>query len=131
MGMAVEILTQYFTFNIKNEVIKNWQTDCNYLNEIILTHYYLKTNIMEGQAIIITLILGAIAGWLGGQLFKGSGLGLIGNIVVGILGGFVGYWLFGLLHISLGTGWLGYIFTAGIGACVLLAVLNLLIPRRI
>lgn len=86
---------------------------------------------MEGQAIIITLILGAIAGWLGGQLFKGSGLGLIGNIVVGILGGFVGYWLFGLLHISLGTGWLGYIFTAGIGACVLLAVLNLLIPRRI
>jgi uncharacterized membrane protein YeaQ/YmgE (transglycosylase-associated protein family) len=91
----------------------------------------LKTIIMEGQAILITLILGAIAGWLGGQLFKGSGLGLIGNIVVGILGGFVGYWLFGLLHISLGTGWLGYILTAGIGACVLLAVLNLLIPRRL
>ena len=44
---------------------------------------------MEGQAIIITLILGAIAGWLGGQLFKGSGLGLIGNIVVGIIGGFI------------------------------------------
>jgi uncharacterized membrane protein YeaQ/YmgE (transglycosylase-associated protein family) len=98
---------------------------------LLKSFYIFKTNIMEGQAIIITLILGAVAGWLGGQLFKGSGLGLLGNIVVGILGGFVGYWLFGLLHISLGTGWLGYIFTAGIGACVLLAVLNLLIPRRI
>lgn len=86
---------------------------------------------MEGQAIIVTLILGAIAGWLGGQLFKGSGLGLIGNIVVGILGGFIGYWLFGKLGVSLGRGILGYILTAGIGAFLLLVVLNLLIPRRI
>ena len=85
---------------------------------------------MEGQAIIITLILGAIAGWLGGQLFKGSGLGLIGNIVVGILGGFIGYWLFGKLGIHMGTGLLGYILTAAIGAVILLAVLNLIIPRR-
>ncbi len=79
---------------------------------------------MEG--IIITLILGAIAGWLGGQLFKGSGLGLIGNIVVGILGGFIGYWLFGKLGISLGSGWIGYILTAAIGAVVLLAIINLI-----
>lgn len=79
---------------------------------------------MEG--IIITLILGAVAGWLGGQLFKGSGLGLIGNIVVGILGGFIGYWLFGKLGVSLGTGWIGYILTAAIGAVVLLAIINLL-----
>ena len=97
----------------------------------IIIYQNLKTFIMEGQAILITLILGAIAGWLGGQLFKGSGLGLLGNIVVGILGGFVGYWLFGLLHISLGGGWIGYILTAGIGACILLAVINLIVPRRI
>jgi len=45
---------------------------------------------MEG--VIVSLVLGAVAGWLGGQLFKGSGLGLIGNIVVGILGGIIGYW---------------------------------------
>lgn len=86
---------------------------------------------MEGQAIIITLILGAIAGWLGGQLYQGSGLGLIGNIVIGIIGGFVGYWIFGKLGIKLGSGWLGYILTAGIGACILLAVINLIVPRRI
>ncbi len=86
---------------------------------------------MEGQAIIITLILGAVAGWLGGQLYQGSGLGLIGNIVIGIIGGFVGYWIFGKLGIKLGSGWLGYILTAGIGACILLAVINLIVPRRI
>ena len=86
---------------------------------------------MEGQAILITLLLGAIAGWLGGQLFKGSGLGLIGNIVVGIIGGFIGYWLFGKLGVSLGHGIIGYIITAGIGALILLVILNLLIPRRV
>jgi uncharacterized membrane protein YeaQ/YmgE (transglycosylase-associated protein family) len=83
---------------------------------------------MEG--VIVSLILGAVAGWLGGQLFKGSGLGLIGNIVVGIVGGWLGYWLFGKLGISLGTGWLGYILTAAIGAVVLLAILNLVLPQK-
>ena len=83
---------------------------------------------MEG--ILISIILGAIAGWLGGQLFKGSGLGLIGNIVVGIIGGWLGYWLFGKLGISLGSGWIGYIITAAIGAVILLAILNLVIRKR-
>lgn len=83
---------------------------------------------MEG--VIVSLILGAVAGWLGGQLFKGSGLGLIGNIVVGILGGVIGYWGLGKLGISLGTGWVGYILTAAIGAVVLLAVINLIFKKN-
>ena len=40
--------------------------------------------------IIITLIIGAVAGWLGSAIYKGSGLGIIGNIIVGIIGSFVG-----------------------------------------
>jgi uncharacterized membrane protein YeaQ/YmgE (transglycosylase-associated protein family) len=83
---------------------------------------------MEG--VIISLILGAIAGWLGGQLYKGSGLGLIGNIVVGILGGFIGYWGLGKLGVSLGAGWIGYILTAAIGAIVLLALLNIIVKKK-
>ena len=55
---------------------------------------------MEGT--IISLVLGAVAGWLGGQFYKGSGLGILGNIVVGILGGYIGYWGLGKLGISLG-----------------------------
>ena len=80
--------------------------------------------------LIVTLIIGAIAGWLGSQLFKGSSLGLIGNIVVGIIGGFIGYWLLGKLGVSLGSGWIGAILTSTIGAVVLLAILNLLIRGK-
>ena len=63
---------------------------------------------MEASSIIIVLLLGAVAGWLGGMVFQGGGLGLIGNIVVGILGGFIGYWLLPKLglHINTGTLWL-------------------------
>ncbi len=82
------------------------------------------------MGVIISLILGAVAGWLGGQLFKGSGLGLIGNIIVGIVGGFIGYSLFEFLGIHLGNGWLGYIATAGIGAGVLLAAINLIFGKK-
>lgn len=87
---------------------------------------------MEMQSLIITLVLGAVAGWLGGQLFKGSGLGLIGNIVVGIAGGFIGYWLLPKigLHINTGTVWLNYILTAAIGAVVLLALLNIIFRKN-
>lgn len=87
---------------------------------------------MEVQSIIITLVLGAVAGWLGGLIFKGSGLGLLGNIVVGIIGGFIGYWLLPKLgvHISTGTIWLNYILTAAIGAVVLLALLNIIFRKN-
>ena len=81
---------------------------------------------MSNEQIIIVLILGAIAGWLGGILVKGSGIGLIGNIVVGIIGGFIGNWLFAKLHFHLGSGYLRYILEAAVGAAILLAVLNFL-----
>lgn len=81
--------------------------------------------------IITTLIVGAIAGWLGGKIYKGKGLGIIGNIVIGILGSFMGYWLFGKLGIHLGTGLFGFIITAACGAIVILFLINLIFkPRR-
>jgi uncharacterized membrane protein YeaQ/YmgE (transglycosylase-associated protein family) len=80
--------------------------------------------------IIATLIIGAAAGWLGGMIYKGSGLGIIGNIVVGIIGSFVGYWLLGKLGISLGSGWIGAILTGAVGAIIILVLLNLIIKKR-
>ena len=60
------------------------------------------------MGIIATLIIGAIAGWLGGTVYKGSGLGLLGNIVIGILGSGVGSWLLErVFKVSLGEGWIG------------------------
>jgi uncharacterized membrane protein YeaQ/YmgE (transglycosylase-associated protein family) len=39
---------------------------------------------MALESLIVLIIVGAIAGWLAGQIVKGMGFGLIGNIVVGI-----------------------------------------------
>ena len=80
--------------------------------------------------IVVTLIIGALAGWLGSMIYKGSGLGILGNIVVGIIGSFVGYWLLGKLGVSLGTGWVGAILTGAIGAIIILVILNLLFKKR-
>jgi len=43
------------------------------------------------------IVVGAIAGWLSGQVMKGRGFGLLGDIVVGIAGGLIGGWLAGEL----------------------------------
>jgi uncharacterized membrane protein YeaQ/YmgE (transglycosylase-associated protein family) len=79
--------------------------------------------------IVVTLIIGAVAGWLGSTIYKGSGLGLIGNIIVGIVGSFVGYWLLGKLGVSLGGGWIGAILTGALGAIVILLILNLIFRK--
>lgn len=71
------------------------------------------------------LLIGAVAGWLAGQLFKGSGFGLLGNIVVGILGGIVGGWIAGLLDINF-SGILGQLFIAAGGAIMLLWIVFLI-----
>ena len=76
------------------------------------------------MSIIATLIIGAIAGWLGGVIYRGSGLGLLGNIIVG---SGVGYWLLAsVFHISLGEGLIGSILTGAIGAIVILFLINLI-----
>jgi len=80
--------------------------------------------------ILVTLLIGALAGWLGSMIYQGGGLGIIGNIVVGLIGSFVGYWLLGRLGISLGSGWIGAIFTGAIGAIIVLVILNLIMKKR-
>ncbi len=82
---------------------------------------------MTLQSIIILLLVGAIAGWLAGQVMRGRGLGLVGNIVVGILGAFVGSWLLGsVLNVAIGGGIVGAILNAFVGALVVLAVLGVI-----
>lgn len=79
---------------------------------------------MEPEQLIVLVIVGAVAGWLAGVVMKGKGIGLIGNIVVGVLGAFVGGWLFGVLGLSVGGEWIGPIVTAFVGAVLLLFVVG-------
>ena len=67
---------------------------------------------------IAAIIIGGVAGWLAEQFMK-SQMGLVMNIVLGIIGAAVASWIFSLLGISLG-GWLGYLIAGFIGACILI-----------
>ena len=69
---------------------------------------------------IAAIIIGGIAGWLAEQFMK-SQMGLLMNIVLGIIGAAVAGWLFSFLGISLG-GWIGYLIAGFIGACILIAI---------
>jgi uncharacterized membrane protein YeaQ/YmgE (transglycosylase-associated protein family) len=78
------------------------------------------------ESLVVFIIVGAVAGWLAGQLVKGDGFGLIGNIVVGIVGAFIAGWLFPAIGLSIGGGILAAIIHATIGAVILLVLLRLI-----
>ena len=79
--------------------------------------------------IVYVLLIGAAAGWLAGQLIKGGGFGLIGNLIVGVLGGLLGGWLLPQLGIR-ASGLVGLLIQATIGAVILLFVLDFAFRKR-
>jgi uncharacterized membrane protein YeaQ/YmgE (transglycosylase-associated protein family) len=82
---------------------------------------------LETNSLIVILIVGLIAGWLAGQIMKGSGFGLIGDLIVGIIGAFIGTWLWGVLHLPMiANFWVSAIVIATVGALVLLFILRLI-----
>ena len=77
------------------------------------------------------VVVGLIAGVLASLVMGGTGYGLIGDIIIGVVGAFVGGWLFRQLGVTSPFGGLaGTIFVAFIGAVVLLFVLRLLRRSR-
>jgi uncharacterized membrane protein YeaQ/YmgE (transglycosylase-associated protein family) len=75
-------------------------------------------------------LIGVCAGWLAGQVLKGSDFGLLGNLVIGVLGAILGGWLFGVLGISAERSLLGALITAFVGAVVLLFLLGLVRSKK-
>ena len=78
---------------------------------------------MTLQEFIIFLLVGGVAGWLSGLITKGSGFGLAGNVIVGIIGAFLGNLLFGLVGIA-AYGLLGHILFAVAGALLFVYLLR-------
>jgi uncharacterized membrane protein YeaQ/YmgE (transglycosylase-associated protein family) len=72
------------------------------------------------------IVIGIAAGWLAGQVMKGSGYGLLGDLIIGAIGGYIGGWLFGKLGIATGSGPIGAIITATVGAILLIIVVRAL-----
>jgi uncharacterized membrane protein YeaQ/YmgE (transglycosylase-associated protein family) len=82
---------------------------------------------MTATTLLIWIIVGLVAGVLASLVMGGTGYGLIGDIIIGIIGAFVGGWLFGQLGLASPFGGLaGAIFVAFIGAVLLLFILRLI-----
>ena len=73
------------------------------------------------MGILVSVIIGAVAGWLAGKIMKSKSAGTLMNIILGIVGGFVGNWLFGVLNLSNDGSWIDSIVTSTIGAIILIA----------
>lgn len=78
------------------------------------------------------VVVGLIVGWLAGLIMKGSGYGLVGDILVGLVGGVVGAWLFNFVVPATDrSGFLGSILVGAIGAAVFVALARLLTRRAV
>jgi len=75
--------------------------------------------------VIAWIVIGGVAGWLAGQVVKGRGLGVLGDIVVGIVGAVLGGWLIGALGFNTGGGLVPTLITAFLGAVILLVLIGL------
>ena len=69
------------------------------------------------------ILVGATEGWLAGQLLKGGGFGVLGNIVIGVIGAVIGGLLVRLAGFA-PTNTIGQVISATIGAVVLILLLQ-------
>ena len=81
---------------------------------------------ISSESLIVILFVGLVAGWLAGKIVRGTGYGIIGDIIVGIAGAFVASWLFPKLHITIGSGLVSEIIYSAIGAIILLLIVRLI-----
>lgn len=79
--------------------------------------------------LVYSLLIGLVAGFLAGQLTKGSGFGWLGNLIVGVLGALLGGFVFGLLGFTT-VNLLGRLLSATAGAVLLLVLLSLATRKK-
>jgi uncharacterized membrane protein YeaQ/YmgE (transglycosylase-associated protein family) len=85
------------------------------------------------MSVLSWIVVGLIAGFLAGQVMRGGGYGLIGDIIVGVVGGLLGGWVgTTLLHIDAGVSGINLesILVAFAGAVLLIVILRLVGGRR-
>lgn len=85
--------------------------------------------VLTPGGVVSWLVVGLIAGWLAGLFMKGSGYGIFGDIIVGLIGSFLGGLLVGFFVEGSAQFW-GSILVAFIGACVLIALVRLIGGRQ-
>ncbi len=84
---------------------------------------------MSNESLLVILFVGIVAGWLAGKVVRGTGFGLIGDLVVGVIGAFLATLIFPRLGVHLGTGLVSEIVFSALGAIILLLVVRLIRGR--
>lgn len=80
---------------------------------------------LSNEGILVILFVGLVAGWLAGKIVRGTGFGIIGDILVGIAGALIASFVFPKLGVHLGTGLVSEIIYSAIGAVLLLVIVRL------
>jgi uncharacterized membrane protein YeaQ/YmgE (transglycosylase-associated protein family) len=93
----------------------------------LIIHSHEEGFALSGDSLLIILVVGVVAGWLAGQILRGTGFGLVADLCLGIIGAFIGSWMLPRIgiHLNLGSHLVNQIVTATIGAIVLLLILGL------
>jgi uncharacterized membrane protein YeaQ/YmgE (transglycosylase-associated protein family) len=84
---------------------------------------------LSNERLIVILFVGLVAGWLAGKIVRGTGFGIIGDILIGIAGALIASLVFPRLGFHLGTGLVSEILYSAIGAIVLLLIARLFRTR--
>jgi uncharacterized membrane protein YeaQ/YmgE (transglycosylase-associated protein family) len=85
---------------------------------------------MSIESLFIIVVVGIVAGWLAGHFVQGTGFGVLGDLVIGVIGAFIGRWLLPQLGVNIGHGLVAAIIGATIGAVLLLLVVRLVRSGR-
>jgi LPXTG-motif cell wall-anchored protein len=85
---------------------------------------------LSNEHLLVILVVGIVAGWIAGKVVRGTGFGLIGDLLVGVIGAFIASLLFPKLGVQLGTGMVSEIVYSALGAIILLLIIGLFRRRR-
>jgi uncharacterized membrane protein YeaQ/YmgE (transglycosylase-associated protein family) len=97
---------------------------------VAATEYLARSTTQTSVGWIGYIIIGAIAGWIAGKIVKGSGSGILVNIVVGVIGALIGGFLLSFFLDTAGGGWWFTLFTAILGSVILLWIVGMVQGRR-
>lgn len=90
------------------------------------TEYLARSTTLTSVGLIGYIVIGGLAGWAAGKLMKGSGSGILMNIVIGVVGALIGGYLLSFFFDTAAGGWVFTFFTALLGSVILLWIVGLL-----
>lgn len=94
------------------------------MDVVATTEFLARSSTLTSVGWISYIVIGALAGWIAGKLVRGSGDGLLMNIVIGVVGALIGGFLLSFFFDTADGGWFFTLFTAILGSVILLWIVG-------